>query len=62
MQCGPLVTIVETRAFLSRATGLMDEEDRNTLKAMLAADPECGAVMRGTGEVRKMRLRKGAGP
>lgn len=56
MESGPLVTIVETRGFISCAADLMDEEDRDVLKTMLAADPECGAVMRGTGGVRKVRV------
>lgn len=56
MQSGTLVTIVETRAFIARAETLMAGEDREALKAMLAADPECGAVMRGTGGVRKVRV------
>lgn len=56
MQRGPLMTIVETRTFIARATPLMDENDRDALKTMLAADSECGAVMRGTGGVRKVRV------
>jgi hypothetical protein len=56
MQSGPLVTIVETRAFIARAQSLMSDEDREALKGMLAADPECGAVLRGTGGVRKVRV------
>jgi hypothetical protein len=51
-----LVTIVETRAFIVRAQAVMTDEDRESLKSMLAADPECGAVMRGTGGVRKVRM------
>lgn len=56
MQAGPLVTIVETRAFIASASTLMDEEEREALKIMLASDPECGVVMRGTGGVRKVRI------
>lgn len=51
-----LVTIVETRAYLARAEALLSGEERDGLKVMLAADPECGAVMRGTGGIRKVRL------
>ncbi|WP_413206989.1 type II toxin-antitoxin system RelE/ParE family toxin [Rhodospirillum sp. A1_3_36] len=56
MTSGPLVTIVETRAFIARASAIMADEDREALKSMLATDPECGAVMRGTGGVRKVRV------
>ncbi|SOD98850.1 RelE toxin of RelE / RelB toxin-antitoxin system [Caenispirillum bisanense] len=52
----PLITIVETRAFLQRAAALLTDDEREDLKAMLAADPECGVVIRGTGGLRKVRL------
>lgn len=55
----PLLTIVETRAYLTRAEKLLDEDEREAIKSMIASDPECGAVMRGTGGVRKARFAVG---
>lgn len=52
----PLVTIVETRSYLARAETLMNSDEREAVKTALAADPECGVVMRGTGGVRKLRV------
>ncbi|GAA0571902.1 hypothetical protein GCM10009099_07220 [Caenispirillum bisanense] len=51
-----LVTVVETRAYLVRAADLLTEAEREDLKAMLAAAPECGTLIRGTGGLRKVRL------
>jgi hypothetical protein len=51
----PLLTIVETPAFSGAAGRLLSDEQLDTLKVALAADPEMGAVMRGTGGVRKVR-------
>lgn len=50
------ITVVETPSFLARAEKLMDEEDRFAIVNMLAEDPECGVLIRGTGGVRKVRV------
>lgn len=52
----PLQTVVETAEFLARSSKLMSDEQRALVVEMLARDPECGEIMRGTGGVRKVRV------
>ena len=47
---------VETPIFTRRADALLSEDDRATLIATLAANPKAGAVMPGSGGLRKMRF------
>jgi hypothetical protein len=55
-------TVVETPTYLASANKLFSEEERADIVAMLAADPECGDLIRGTGGFRKVRVaRKGMG-
>jgi hypothetical protein len=55
-------TVVETPTYLAIANKLFSEEERADIVAMLAADPECGDLIRGTGGFRKVRLaRRGMG-
>src|SRR5215471_13672803 len=55
-------TVVETPTYLAIANKLFSEEERADIVALLAADPECGDVIRGTGGFRKVRVaRKGMG-
>jgi len=55
-------TVVETPAYLAIANKLLSAEERADIVAMLAADPECGDLIRGTGGFRKVRVaRKGMG-
>jgi hypothetical protein len=51
----PPVTVVETPAYLSRAERLMDEAQRALVVDLVAAAPEAGAVIGGTGGLRKLR-------
>jgi hypothetical protein len=54
-------TVVETPTYLAVANKLFSEEER-AIVALVAADPECGDVIRGTGGFRKVRVaRKGMG-
>ncbi|MEJ8573094.1 type II toxin-antitoxin system RelE/ParE family toxin [Microbaculum marinum] len=50
-------TVVETAAYLSAAksAGLSDE-DRRAVVDLLAAEPESGDLMQGTGGCRKLRI------
>ncbi|MGC1648078.1 MAG: type II toxin-antitoxin system RelE/ParE family toxin [Candidatus Sulfotelmatobacter sp.] len=48
-------TGVETRTYLAIANKLFSEEERADIVALVAADPECGDVIRGTGGFRKVR-------
>src|SRR5580693_8768246 len=55
-------TVVETPSYLAIANKLFSEEDRADIVSLVAADPESGDVMGGTGGFRKVRVaRKGMG-
>ena len=49
-------TVVETPTYLAIANKLFSEEERTDIVALVAADPECGDLIRGTGGFRKMRI------
>jgi hypothetical protein len=51
-----LTTVVETPAYLSKATRLMSDEERSGIVDVLAANPQAGVVIPGTGGLRKMRI------
>jgi hypothetical protein len=51
-----LIEIVETLAFLKDAERLLSSLERDELINSLAADPEQGVVIKGTGGLRKMRI------
>lgn len=48
--------VIETGPFLSAAERLMSENERFTVVDMIAADPVCGAVIKGTSGLRKVRV------
>ena len=50
------ITVVETPSFLAAAGKLMGDEERFAIVNMVAEDPECGVLIRGTGGVRKVRV------
>jgi hypothetical protein len=57
-----MLTVVETPSYLKAAEALFSEAEREAVVAMVAADPECGEVMQGTGGFRKVRVgRSGLG-
>lgn len=49
-------TVVETQAYLKRAEKLLSEDERFEIVSFLAASPEAGQIMAGTGGVRKVRV------
>ncbi len=55
-----LVTVVETQEFLRRADTRMSEQERQDFITFIAGAPQSGALMRGTGGVRKSRWGVGA--
>ena len=58
----PLLTVYSTPLFLKQATGYLSEEERLELTAYLAANPENGDIIQGTGGIRKIRwATKGTG-
>jgi len=55
-------TVVETPTYLAIANKLFSEEERAEIVALVAADSECGDLIRGTGGFRKVRVaRRGMG-
>jgi hypothetical protein len=55
-------TVVETPSYLAVASKLFSEAEREDIVTTVAANPECGAVMAGTGGFRKVRVaREGMG-
>jgi RelE toxin of RelE / RelB toxin-antitoxin system len=48
-------TVVETPEFIGRIGKLMPESERDELIGFLAANPEAGDLIQGTGGVRKLR-------
>jgi hypothetical protein len=55
-------TVVETPTYLAVANKLFSEGERADIVALVAADPECGDLIRGTAGFRKVRVaRKGMG-
>ncbi len=56
------VTVVEVPEYIRRAERLLDEDERDNLTFHISIHPKTGAVMQGTGGVRKLRwARKGKG-
>ena len=57
-----MITVAETTEYAKRAKKLLSEQERSDLITYLAAHPEAGDVMEGTGGVRKVRwAREGKG-
>jgi hypothetical protein len=55
-------TVVETPGYLKAAEAIFNQAERERIVAMVAAEPECGEVMQGTGGFRKVRVgRSGIG-
>ncbi len=51
-----LLTVVELDVYLSRAEKFLTEAERESIVNMVAANPECGALIPGTGGLRKVRV------
>ena len=55
-------TVVETPSYLRAAGAIFTEAERENIVATVAANPECGEVIAGTGGFRKVRVaRSGMG-
>ena len=50
-----MITVVELPEFIRRSRKLLVEDEIRNLVNYLAAHPEAGVVMRGTGGIRKAR-------
>jgi hypothetical protein len=53
-------TVVETPSYLADAERLFSTDERVAIVDRLAADPTCGAVIPGSGGIRKVRFGFGA--
>ena len=53
-------TIVELPEFQSRANKLLTDQEKQGIINYLAAHPQAGAIMQGTGGIRKFRWASGA--
>lgn len=49
------MVIMETSVFTRRVTELMPDDDYRELQAALMARPDAGAIIRGSGGIRKLR-------
>lgn len=57
MSKAPLHGVVETPGYLTDAAQAgLTEEDRTNVVQMIAADPQCGDLIKGTGGARKVRF------
>lgn len=55
-------TVVETPGYLKASEAIFTEAERAEIVSMIAADPECGDLIQGTGGFRKVRVgRRGIG-
>lgn len=52
----PLVSVIESAAYLAAARKLLSEDEREQVVNLLAADPVGGEVIRGGGGIRKIRI------
>ena len=53
------ITVVETKVFQARSRDCLSESEVEALITTLACDPLCGAVIPGTGGLRKLRVATG---
>lgn len=51
-----LGTVIESSAFIAAAERLMSDAERVAVVDMIAAAPDAGAVIKGTGGLRKLRV------
>lgn len=51
-----LIVVVDTPGYLAKARRVMSEAECAAVVDMVARDPSCGAVIRGTGGLRKARV------
>lgn len=49
------ITIAETNAFIAQAKAVFSDDERQGVVNMIAANPLCGALIQGSGGVRKVR-------
>ena len=50
-----MLTVVETQAYIAKASRLLGEDERADIITQIANHPEAGVLIRGSGGVRKLR-------
>jgi hypothetical protein len=50
-----MITVAETKAFQRKIEGLLSDQEKEDLVYYLSEHPNAGALMRGTGGIRKLR-------
>lgn len=56
-----MITVAETRMFQRKVVRLLSEPEREDLVTYLAQHPNAGAIMEGTGGIRKLRWARTGG-
>jgi hypothetical protein len=56
-----MLTFVETKLFTSLVGGYLSDDEYAALQLSIAANPESGEIVRGSGGVRKLRWSGSAG-
>ena len=56
-----MITVVELPEFIRRSRKLLNEGERQDLINYLAAHPDTGVMLRGTGGIRKIRWKRSGG-
>ena len=54
----PLITVAETKLFVRQAAAIWSEAERSAFIDHIAANPESGTVIPGSGGIRKLRWSK----
>ena len=53
-----MLTVAEMREYIKRAEKLLSEKDQDEIVNYIAVHPKAGAVIQGTGGIRKLRWRR----
>ncbi len=53
-----MITVVELPEFIRRSKKLLSEQERNDIINYLAFHPDSGAIIKGSGGIRKLRWKK----
>ena len=56
-----MITIVETESFQKKVLKLLSVDEKNELISYLAENPNAGALIQGTGGIRKLRWARSGG-
>jgi hypothetical protein len=60
MKASPLITVVETTSYLSKAKACMTDRERTDVVTVIATNPLVGDLIEGGGGIRKVRFAVGS--